>query len=365
MSTSSTDEAASGGPRCAGGSCPYSASNLKSSWLASMFCPHIKAQSQQVAGSSSSSSNPSLPSPRNLVQAQEIIQPNKHEQDITNLNPKTMAESRGSRLNKALLSGSCPMMRGSGEKAASHGDAAVAEDKTFEQMKSLEEQQLKQIQSAGINPRNMMPIMANQSLPSDKVAFDKSREVSSIPKTGESTGTTWVYPSPQQFYNALRRRGKVDEQDELEKGNTMDSIVFAHNVTNEQTWTEILDWEHKLHYDRCKDPTLLSFVGKSEELSLGGHFSNYFRARGAPFDRHDWLVDRCGLEQVRYIIDYYDDPHANDQHGLDISLVTRPAPDSVQNVWDILRKPYYDYLERSKASSSGGVGEAGMEPSQK
>jgi len=24
-----------------------------------------------------------------------------------------------------------------------------------------------------------------------------------------------------------------------------------------------------------------------------------------PFDRHDWVIDRCG-KQVRYIIDYYD-----------------------------------------------------------
>ena len=24
-----------------------------------------------------------------------------------------------------------------------------------------------------------------------------------------------------------------------------------------------------------------------------------------PFDRHDWIVDRCGKD-VRYIIDYYD-----------------------------------------------------------
>ncbi len=24
-----------------------------------------------------------------------------------------------------------------------------------------------------------------------------------------------------------------------------------------------------------------------------------------PFDRHDWIVERCGKE-VRYIIDYYD-----------------------------------------------------------
>lgn len=27
-----------------------------------------------------------------------------------------------------------------------------------------------------------------------------------------------------------------------------------------------------------------------------------------PFDRHDWIIDRCGKE-VRYVIDYYYDSH--------------------------------------------------------
>ena len=27
-------------------------------------------------------------------------------------------------------------------------------------------------------------------------------------------------------------------------------------------------------------------------------------SREAPFDRHDWIVDRCGRE-VRYVIDFY------------------------------------------------------------
>ncbi|CAD7970458.1 unnamed protein product [Amoebophrya sp. A25] len=272
--------------------------------------------------------------------------------------PTTMAESRGSRLNKALLSsagGTCPMRARNPDLQASHGEGAVAtgsyyHDKNL-RLDVIEPQGGPSSPSSSsdsstglINPRNMMPTMRNEALPSDLVQFDKNREVSSIPKTGEDQGTTWVYPSPQQFYNALRRRGKVDEEDELEKDNTMDAIVFAHNVTNERTWEEILDWE-RMHMDRCKNPTLLSFVGKSEELSLGGHFSSYFRSRGAPFDRHDWVVDRCGLEKVRYIIDYYDDPNAgaDDEHGLDISLVTRPAAtDGFRNIFDILRKPLWD-----------------------
>ena len=52
-----------------------------------------------------------------------------------------------------------------------------------------------------------------------------------------------------------------------------------------------------------------------------------------PFDRHDWIVDRCG-EDVRYVIDYYDvgdvDPHTRLFTHMDV----RPAMDSWQNIWD-------------------------------
>ena len=34
-------------------------------------------------------------------------------------------------------------------------------------------------------------------------------------------------------------------------------------------------------------------------------FASWFGG-GLPFDRHDWIVDRCGQE-VRYIIDFYFD----------------------------------------------------------
>lgn len=123
----------------------------------------------------------------------------------------------------------------------------------------------------------------------------------------------------------------------------MDAIIYAHNVTNERTWTEILEWE-MLHADRCKKPSLLRFVGRSEDLSPRGYISKFFYWRGAPFDRHDWIIDRCGIEQVRYIIDYYDDEHATgdeDLVELDISLDTRPALDSIQNAFDRIRFPFY------------------------
>jgi cytochrome c heme-lyase len=54
-----------------------------------------------------------------------------------------------------------------------------------------------------------------------------------------------------------------------------------------------------------------------------------------PFDRHDWVVDRCGKE-VRYIIDFYSGapvPGVPASMHLDV----RPALDSVGALYDRLK----------------------------
>jgi cytochrome c heme-lyase len=171
----------------------------------------------------------------------------------------------------------------------------------------------------------MMPVIPNES--ANDVDLSKGRERSNIPKTGSEEN--WVYPSPQQFYNALMRKNKEVSSDP----EVMDAVVFAHNVTNEQTWIDIQKWE-KMHLEQCKDVSLVRFVGRSEDLSPKAWFSHFFLPRGKPFDRHDWYVDRCG-KQIRYVIDYYDDPRAENE--LDLTLDTRPALDSFSNLWDRIR----------------------------
>lgn len=56
-----------------------------------------------------------------------------------------------------------------------------------------------------------------------------------------------------------------------------------------------------------------------------------------PFDRHDWIVDRCGRE-VRYIIDYYD---IGDEEGYKkgefVHLDVRPAIDTPAAALDRMR----------------------------
>lgn len=55
--------------------------------------------------------------------------------------------------------------------------------------------------SSGVqDPRNNMPIEPNQQpFPGQRKPISTERETSSIPKGG--TESTWVYPSPQMFYN--------------------------------------------------------------------------------------------------------------------------------------------------------------------
>lgn len=60
--------------------------------------------------------------------------------------------------------------------------------------------------------------------------------------------------------------------------------------------------------------------------------------RELPFDRHDWIVNRCGKE-VRYVIDYYDAGAASKHTILDV----RPALDSIGAVWDRMRVSWFHW----------------------
>lgn len=57
-----------------------------------------------------------------------------------------------------------------------------------------------------------------------------------------------------------------------------------------------------------------------------------------PFDRHDWIVDRCGKD-VRYVIDYYDGGLPDHTYKFAL-LDVRPALDSPQNAFDRLKVFY-------------------------
>jgi cytochrome c heme-lyase len=84
---------------------------------------------------------------------------------------------------------------------------------------------------------NYMPSLSNQREHAEQtVSLPLSREMSSIPR-GDSDAN-WEYPSPQQMYNAMLRKGYTDTP-----ADAVESMVAVHNFLNEGAWNEIVEWE--------------------------------------------------------------------------------------------------------------------------
>ncbi|CEP64860.1 holocytochrome c synthase CYC3 LALA0_S14e00914g [Lachancea lanzarotensis] len=195
----------------------------------------------------------------------------------------------------------------------------------------------------GLNPLNHIPANLSMERQSHQILeLPKDRTTSSIPKGSEETGEFWEYPSPQQMYNAMVRKGKIDPNtgEEIPE-DAVESMVFVHNYLNEGCWQEILDWEKKYIEDTNVEPKLLQFMGKPTQYSprarwfnfLGTVFPTWFSSE-LPFDRHDWTVlrpdpsssntEHPGYKKVRYVIDFYGGP--DDEEGLPtFNLDVRPA----------------------------------------
>lgn len=183
-----------------------------------------------------------------------------------------------------------------------------------------------------INPANMMPPPNQQPSPGQPFPLSVKREESNIPRGGSEQN--WVYPSEQMFWNAMLRKGwRWREQDISRKD--MSSIIKIHNQNNEQAWREILRWE-ALHLKECPcGPLLLRFGGKAKDFTPRARLRHWM-GHELPFDRHDWIVDRCGKE-VRYVIDYYDGGQGSNHTILDV----RPAFDSLEAVWDRMKVAWW------------------------
>ncbi|KAJ5175476.1 Cytochrome c heme lyase [Penicillium canariense] len=211
-----------------------------------------------------------------------------------------------------------------------------------------------------LNPLNyMFASISQERAPEQTVDLSVDREISSIPR-GDAEGK-WEYPSAQQMYNAMLRKGYTDTpQDAVE------SMVAVHNFLNEGAWNEIIGWERTFAkglgegWERCRrgeenlnfqlmkeeimgtvdettEPRLIRFQGRPTELTpkarifqaLGWVYPAKFET-APPFDRHDWFVQRqtpSGPKQVRYVIDYYSgDPEPNGEPVFYLDI--RPALDS-------------------------------------
>ncbi|KAJ6500457.1 cytochrome C1 heme lyase, partial [Mycena sanguinolenta] len=156
-----------------------------------------------------------------------------------------------------------------------------------------------------------------------------TREVSSIPRgpstspSDESNGN-WVYPSESQFFAAMARKQHNPHAADMK------TIVPIHNAVNERAWGEIMRWEAGRGGEACGGVRLVTFKGRPDERSVRARWK-MIMGYSAPFDRHDWVVDRCGL-QMRYIIDFYTGKSTQPGAGPAFYLDVRPALDNWEGV---------------------------------
>ena len=205
----------------------------------------------------------------------------------------------------------------------------------------------------------MMPPPNQVPSPDQPFQLSTKRQSSSIPKDG--TDGTWLYPSEQMFWNAMIRKGKKSTKikqnrkithfsgwrwrDEDPDVAQMESIIKIHNRNNEDAWQEVLKWE-AFHANECPEgPKLVKFGGKAKEFSLRAKIRSKIYDYPLPYDRHDWIVNRCGKHvscvfiqiffrnlrlkskykyiQVTYVIDYYDGGDVNEDFTFSL-LDVRP-----------------------------------------
>ncbi|KAL5115044.1 Cytochrome c1 heme lyase [Pleosporales sp. CAS-2024a] len=133
---------------------------------------------------------------------------------------------------------------------------------------------------------------ASASSPSSHQPANSERDTGADPSTGH-----WIYPSEQMFFDAMRRKS-YDA-----RASDMRTIVPIHNAVNERAWLEIQAWEKGRGSEACGGPRLASFTGRSTRLTPRARWRTWLGYQ-PPFDRHDWVVDRCG-ERVDYVIDFY------------------------------------------------------------
>ncbi|XP_044719085.1 cytochrome c/c1 heme lyase domain-containing protein [Hirsutella rhossiliensis] len=155
-----------------------------------------------------------------------------------------------------------------------------------------------------LNPLNyMFPDLSQRPAPNQTLALPTSREESTIPR-GSGDGT-WEYPSPQQMYNALLRKGYTDTD-----VTAVESMVSVHNFLNEGAWAEIVGWEQRFSRGLYKgwQGRPMDMTPKATMLQvLGWIYPSKFGTE-PPFDRHDWYVSRDvngERKEIRYVIDYY------------------------------------------------------------
>ncbi|KAI9674380.1 MAG: Cytochrome c1 heme lyase [Trizodia sp. TS-e1964] len=189
--------------------------------------------------------------------------------------------------------------------------------------------------------QNSSTTTSPHSKPSKLDGLGNRREVSSIPRASiipenntasakaanneVETGAdrksgNWIYPSEQMFFNAMKRKNFAPQAADMK------AIVPIHNAVNERAWMEIKQWEQGRGAELCGGPRLDSFQGDSSKMTPRARY-NSLMGYTAPFDRHDWVIDRCG-RKIEYVIDFYAGKDDGRVRGLSFYLDVRPKLNS-------------------------------------
>lgn len=260
-----------------------------------------------------------------------------------------------------------------------------------------------------LNPLNYMPTFTpNTRSETQTIALPLTREPSTIPR-GDGSGSKWEYPSPQQMYNAMLKKGYTDTP-----AQDVPAMVRVHNFLNEGAWQEIREWErrfapglragwrasrrgegnaaveaqrvfaaweHQQHQQPTQtssstataatsednattysEPALVRFQGRPDDLTpkaqllgLAAWLMPSRFAADPPFDRHDWHIRRYGpggedLGERRYVIDYYSGQPDDEGDGGEpvFYLDVRPAVDGPVSAAERVLRWYGDFWWRAK-----------------
>lgn len=207
-----------------------------------------------------------------------------------------------------------------------------------------------------------------------RIRLDTTRQVSSIPRMQQISHhativnqdssfphhqhdpsvSHWVYPSEQQLYNAMRKKGWSNVPED-----SIPVVLQIHNAVNEGTWQQICSWEGT---DQIR---LVQFRGRPHDLTpLAFLWSRVLRLRSLPFDRHDWYVAPTSVneqapEPQRYVIDYYMKDQPNDPTLPPLTFIdVRPALDGPRGFY--LRVRYF--FQKALPGISGYLQRQWQEP---
>jgi len=154
--------------------------------------------------------------------------------------------------------------------------------------------------------------------PNDDAAAQKNNEGrAAVPAHQPTNSSQWMYPSEQQFYNAMRKKGYNPPIEAIP------SVLKIHNAVNERSWLQVRKWEKELHNN--EEPKLVKFVGRPKDLSPKAFFNSRVLMTQEPFDRHDWYVeDTDGGEPRRYVIDFYEGKETPAEQQKQTTTIMKP-----------------------------------------